>query len=63
MIMDKQKKNKRQNEWNKENTLQYTVKLQKSTDSDIIAYLDGKVRQAETKKALRLLIEKETENN
>lgn len=61
--MDKQKKNKRQNEWNKENTLQYTVKLQKSTDSDIIAYLDGKVRQTETKKALRLLIEKESENN
>ena len=45
--------------WMKENTLLFSVRLQKSTDSDIIEYLEGKNRGTEIKKALRLLIEAE----
>lgn len=45
--------------WTKENTVKICAKLQRSTDSDIVQYLDGKSAQAEIKKALRLLIETE----
>ena len=61
--MDKQKKNARQAAWNKENTVFIGIRLQKSTDSDIIDYLEGKPKQTTIKKALRLLIKSETENN
>lgn len=47
-------------QWQKENTVFIGLKLQKSTDADIIAFLDGKVKQAEIKKALRLLMETES---
>ena len=39
--------------WQKENTVQIPIKLQKSTDADIIEFLDGKVKQAVIKQALR----------
>ena len=45
--------------WQKENTVMIPVKLQKSTDAAILAYLDGKNKQGEIKRALRLLIETE----
>lgn len=61
--MDKQKKNARQAAWNKENTVFNGIRLQKSTDSDIIEYLEDKPKQTTIKKALRQLIKSETENN
>lgn len=61
--MDKQKKNARQSAWNKENTVFIGIRLQKSTDSDIIEYLEDKPKQTTIKKALRHLIKEETENN
>ncbi len=45
--------------WTKANTVFIGVKLQKSTDADILQYLEGKQNQTEIKKALRLLIETE----
>ena len=45
--------------WDKENVVFVTTKLFKSTDADILEFLDGKVRATEIKRALRLLIEKE----
>ena len=55
--MDKQKKNARQQLWDKENTVQISIKLQKTTDADIIAFLDGKQRQTVIKEALRRMIQ------
>lgn len=45
--------------WLKENTVFIGIRLQKSTDADILQYLEGKQNQTEIKKALRLLIETE----
>lgn len=45
--------------WVKANTVMIHAKLQKSTDADILQYLEGKSVQAEIKRALRLLIENE----
>lgn len=39
--------------WQKENTVMIPVKLQKSTDADILAYLEGKSKQTIIKIALR----------
>lgn len=47
--------------WQKENTVQVPLKLQKSTDADIIEYLDGKVKNAVIKAALREYIENHKE--
>lgn len=55
--MDKQKKNARQQLWDKENTFRISVKLQKTTDADIIAFLDGKQKQTVIKEALRRMIQ------
>lgn len=43
-------------EWTKKNTVHISAKLQRSTDADILSYLEGKNNQTEIKKALRLLI-------
>lgn len=45
--------------WLKENTVFIGIRLQKSTDADILKFLEGKQNQTEIKKALRLLIETE----
>ena len=58
--MDKQKKNARQSAWNKENTVFIGIRLQKSTDPDIIEYLEDKPKQTTIKNALRLLIKSES---
>lgn len=39
--------------WDKENVVFVTTKLFKSTDADILDFLEGKSRAAEIKKALR----------
>ena len=62
-MIDKKKKNERQYQWDKQNTVFVGVKLQKTTDSDIIEYLEDKPKQTTIKKALRLLIKSETENS
>lgn len=61
--MNKQKKNARQAAWNKENTVFIGIRLQKSTDSDIIEYMEDKPKQTTIKKALIQLIKEETENS
>ena len=62
-MIDKKKKNERQYQWDKQNTMFIGVKLQKSTDSDIIEYMEDKPKQTTIKKALRLLIKSEMENS
>ena len=57
--MDKQKKNARQQLWDKENTVQISIKLQRTTDADIIAFLDGKSKQTVIKEALRRMMKEE----
>lgn len=49
MEMDMEKRKK----WERENTAVITMKLQRSTDADILAYLDGKSKQTVIKAALR----------
>jgi hypothetical protein len=46
-------------EWMKQNTVMINARLQKSTDADILQFLQGKSIAAEIKKGLRLLIERE----
>ena len=53
-------------DWMKDNSVMINARLLKSTDADILKYLEGKQKQTEIKKGLRLLIELEktaTENN
>ena len=57
--MDKQKKNARQYIRDKEKTVFIGVKLQKSTDNDIIQFLDGKQKQTTFKTAIRYYMKKE----
>ena len=45
--------------WKKEHTVMINARLQRSTDADIIKYLEGRSTQAEIKRGLRLLIEQE----
>lgn len=45
--------------WLKENTVRFSMKLQKSTDADILQFLEGKNVQGEIKRGLRLLIASE----
>lgn len=48
--------------WEKDNVIRYSVKLLKTTDRDIIEYMEDKPKQTTIKKALRLLIKLESEN-
>ena len=47
--------------WQKENTVVVSLKLQKSTDADILQYLDGKVKNAIIKAAIREYIQNRKE--
>ena len=47
--------------WAKENTVMITMRLQKSTDADILKYLDGKQKQTVIKAALREYIKNHPE--
>ena len=44
--------------WEKENTVVISIKLQRSTDADILRYLNGKSKQTIIKLALRGYMEK-----
>lgn len=45
-------------EWSKENAVRISMKLMKSTDADILAYLEGKPsKQGEIKRLVRLAME------
>jgi len=43
--------------WAKEKTVMITMRLQRSTDADILAFLDGKAKQTVIKSALREYME------
>ena len=47
--------------WMKANSVMINARLMKSTDGDILEYLEGKQKQTEIKKGLRLLIAQEKE--
>ena len=47
--------------WQKENTVFIGVKLQKSTDADILRFLDGKSKQTMIKLAIREYMENHKE--
>lgn len=49
--------------WQKENTVFIGVKLQKSTDADILKFLEGKQNQTTIKHALREYMENHKEEN
>ena len=49
--------------WQKENTVFIGVKLQKSTDADILKFLEGKQNQTTIKLALREYMENHKEEN
>ena len=51
----------KQRAWQKEHTVVITMRLQMSTDSDILAYFEGKSKQALIKKALREYMENHKE--
>ena len=61
-VADIQKRNARQQVWDKENTVHVSVKLQKATDADIIAFLDGKSKQTVIKEALRRMMKEENDH-
>ncbi len=48
-------------EWDKSNTSYYSLKLNNRTDADIIAALDGKAKQTEIKRLIRLGLKYEKE--
>lgn len=48
--------------WEKENTVCLSMKLQKTTDKDILDFLDGKQKQTIIKLALREYIENHRED-
>ena len=48
--------------WAKENTVMISLRFQKSTDADIIAYLEDKPKQTIIKEALREYIAAHTED-
>ena len=46
--------NDRHSEWQKENTVIFSIRLFKTTDADILAALDGKQKATEIKRLVRL---------
>ena len=62
-MKEKKRKYETALQWERENVIRYSVKLLKTTDSDIIEYMEDKPKQTTIKKALRQLIKEETENN
>lgn len=46
-------------DWTRKNTTMITLKLNNNTDSDLLAALNGKSKQTEIKRLLRLAIEAE----
>jgi len=48
-------------EWEKEKTVVISIRLQRSTDADILSFLDGKAKQTIIKAALREYMNKHPE--
>ena len=46
-------------DWTRKNTTMITLKLNNNTDSDLLAALNGKSKQTEIKRLLRMAIEAE----
>lgn len=46
-------------EWCKNHTTMVTIKLNNNTDADILAALEGKAKQTEIKRLIRLALEAE----
>lgn len=60
---DKMGETEARKEWTKKNTTYFGIKLQNSTDADILAALDGAdSKQGEIKRLLRIAIEIEKQN-
>jgi hypothetical protein len=51
----------KQRAWQKENTVMVAMRLQKSTDADILQFLEGKQKQTVIKLAIREYIENHKE--
>lgn len=49
--------------WQKKNTVTFTTRLQKSTDADILEFLEGKAKATVVKAALREYMENHKEEN
>lgn len=49
--------NEKQREWQKTNTVMLSARLQKTTDKDILSYLEDKPKQTIIKAALREYIQ------
>lgn len=45
--------------WKKDHTVMVSMRLQKNTDADILAALEGKAKQTEIKRLLRIALEVE----
>lgn len=50
-------------EWTKENTVHIGVKLNKNTDADILSALEGKAKQTEIKRLIRVALALEQHEN
>lgn len=61
--MDKKKLYKTKAAWDKKNTVMTSVKLQYTTDGDILQFLEGKQKQTVIKLALREYIANHKEEN
>lgn len=59
--MDKKKLYKTKAAWDKKNTVMTSVKLQYTTDGDILQFLEGKQKQTVIKLALREYMENHKE--
>lgn len=59
--MDKKKLYKTKAAWDKKNTVMISVKLQYTTDGDILQFLEGKQKQTVIKLALREYMENHKE--
>lgn len=47
---------KAKTDWIKENTIRFTMKLNKNTDADILSALEGKAKQTELKRLVRIAL-------
>lgn len=50
---------KAKKEWDKQNTMYLSLKLNRKTDADILAALDGKPKQTEIKRLIRIALKVE----
>lgn len=56
-------KNKAHYDWQKQNTILISLRINLNTDADLIAALDGKAKATEIKRLLRVAIASEAHND